>query len=140
MTSLKAGDIVWADFDPVRGSEQGRVRPAIVLTTAEFHDASTKAIVCPHYTEPHTVADQGRTAGRHENEGFRAGGPDSHAASTGARLPLHRNRARRGARHCAAHHRRTARHHAQLTSRLSHTGRWSKRSRGMEVDRRLSIT
>lgn len=52
MTSLKAGDIVRADFDPVRGSEQGAVRPAIVLTTAEFHDASTKAIVCPITRNP----------------------------------------------------------------------------------------
>lgn len=47
MTSLRAGDIVWVDFDPVRGNEQGGVRPAIVLTSSEFHENSTKAIVCP---------------------------------------------------------------------------------------------
>ena len=52
MTSLRAGDIVWADFDPVRGSEQGGVRPAIVLTSVEFHTASTKAIVCPITRNP----------------------------------------------------------------------------------------
>ncbi|MBA3448619.1 MAG: type II toxin-antitoxin system PemK/MazF family toxin [Pseudaminobacter sp.] len=52
MTSLAAGDVVWADFDPVRGSEQGGVRPAIVLTAFEFHQASTKAVVCPVTRNP----------------------------------------------------------------------------------------
>lgn len=52
MTSLKAGEIVWADFDPVRGTEQGGVRPAIVLTSKEFHEISTKAIVCPITRNP----------------------------------------------------------------------------------------
>lgn len=52
MTSLKAGDIVWVDFDPVRGSEQGGVRPAIVLTSTNFHENTTKAIVCPITRNP----------------------------------------------------------------------------------------
>lgn len=52
MTSLSAGDIVWADFDPVRGSEQGGVRPAIVLTSIDFHLTSSKAIVCPITRNP----------------------------------------------------------------------------------------
>ena len=52
MTSLRAGDIVWADFDPVRDNEQGGVWPAIVLTSVEFHAASTKAIVCPITRNP----------------------------------------------------------------------------------------
>lgn len=52
MTSLEAGDIVWADFDPIRGSEQGGVRPAIVLTSGEFHGVSTKSIVCPITRNP----------------------------------------------------------------------------------------
>lgn len=52
MTSLQAGDIVWADFEPVRGHEQGGVRPAIVLTSGEFHENSTKAIVCPITRNP----------------------------------------------------------------------------------------
>jgi mRNA interferase MazF len=52
MTSLRAGDIVWADFDPVRGNEQGGVRPAIVLTSSQFHENSTKAIVCPITRNP----------------------------------------------------------------------------------------
>ena len=52
MTSLTAGDVVWADFDPVRGSEQGGVRPAIVLTSHEFHQVSAKAVVCPITRNP----------------------------------------------------------------------------------------
>jgi mRNA interferase MazF len=52
MTALQAGDIVWADFEPVRGNEQGGVRPALVLTSSEFHENSTKAIVCPITRNP----------------------------------------------------------------------------------------
>lgn len=52
MIPLKAGDIVWADFEPVRGSEQGGARPAIVLTSSEFHEASNKAVVCPITRNP----------------------------------------------------------------------------------------
>jgi mRNA interferase MazF len=87
MTSLKAGDIVWADFEPVRGNEQGGVRPAIVLTSSEFHENSTKAIVCPITRNPvpwptkiglpagmktrgFVLADQIRTLYR-EGRGFR---------------------------------------------------------------------
>jgi mRNA interferase MazF len=47
MTSLNAGDIVWVDFDPVKGTEQSGVRPAIVLSSSEFHAAGLTAIVCP---------------------------------------------------------------------------------------------
>jgi mRNA interferase MazF len=47
MTSLKAGDIVWADFDTVLGTEQGGRRPAIVLTSADFHEQDQRSIVCP---------------------------------------------------------------------------------------------
>jgi mRNA-degrading endonuclease toxin of MazEF toxin-antitoxin module len=42
-----AGDIVWVDLDPVRGSEQAGARPALVLTSRAFHELSRKAIVCP---------------------------------------------------------------------------------------------
>jgi mRNA interferase MazF len=47
MTSLRAGDIVWVDFDPVKGTEQSGVRPAIVLSSSAFHYAGLTAIVCP---------------------------------------------------------------------------------------------
>jgi mRNA interferase MazF len=47
MTSLRAGDIVWADFEPVRGTEQGGRRPAIVLTDQAFNANDQRSIVCP---------------------------------------------------------------------------------------------
>ena len=42
-----AGDIVWVDFDPVRGQEQQGVRPALVLTGRQFHERDRRSIVCP---------------------------------------------------------------------------------------------
>ena len=44
---LDAGDIVWVDLRPVLGREQGGVRPAIVLSTQDFHRLDQPAIVCP---------------------------------------------------------------------------------------------
>jgi mRNA interferase MazF len=42
-----AGDIVWLDFDPQAGREQGRRRPALVLTDLAFNRASGLVVVCP---------------------------------------------------------------------------------------------
>ncbi len=42
-----AGDIVWVDLDPVRGTEQAGMRPALVLTSRLFHANSRRAIICP---------------------------------------------------------------------------------------------
>lgn len=44
---LDVGDIVWAEFDPVRGSEQAKRRPALVLTNHDYHQRSPRAVVCP---------------------------------------------------------------------------------------------
>lgn len=41
------GDLVWLDFNPVRGHEQGGRRPSLVLSTYEYNIASKLAIVCP---------------------------------------------------------------------------------------------
>jgi len=41
------GDIVWLDFNPVRGHEQGGRRPALVLSTREYNAIAKLAIVCP---------------------------------------------------------------------------------------------
>jgi mRNA interferase MazF len=43
----KAGDVVWTDFDPTLGREQGGRRPALVLSPVAFFRASRFAIVCP---------------------------------------------------------------------------------------------
>lgn len=41
------GDIVWLDFSPIRGHEQGGRRPALVLSGREYNAISKLAIVCP---------------------------------------------------------------------------------------------
>ncbi len=41
------GDILWLDFNPIRGHEQGGRRPALVLSTCEYNALSKLAIVCP---------------------------------------------------------------------------------------------
>ncbi|MBP2294866.1 type II toxin-antitoxin system PemK/MazF family toxin [Azospirillum rugosum] len=42
-----AGDLIWTDFDPRTGREQGGRRPALVLSPVAFWQASGFAIVCP---------------------------------------------------------------------------------------------
>jgi mRNA interferase MazF len=44
---LDAGDLVWVEFDPVRGREQSGRRPAVVITPAAYHKVSHLAFVCP---------------------------------------------------------------------------------------------
>ena len=41
------GDIVWADFDPVVGHEQGLDRPALVLSPAPFNQRFKLVLVAP---------------------------------------------------------------------------------------------
>jgi mRNA interferase MazF len=41
------GDIILMDFAPVRGSEQGGTRPALVISEREMHEMTRRAIVCP---------------------------------------------------------------------------------------------
>jgi mRNA interferase MazF len=42
-----AGEVVWMDFDPRRGREQAKRRPALVLTERSYNRASGLVIVCP---------------------------------------------------------------------------------------------
>lgn len=42
-----AGDIVWVEFDPIKGTEQGGRRPALVVSDKIYHEASRRAVVCP---------------------------------------------------------------------------------------------
>lgn len=42
-----AGDIAWADLDPVLGSEQGERRPVLVMTARDYNDLSGRAVICP---------------------------------------------------------------------------------------------
>lgn len=41
------GDIVWLQFDPQAGREQGGKRPALVLSSRKYNAAARLAIVCP---------------------------------------------------------------------------------------------
>jgi mRNA interferase MazF len=47
MTFFEAGDIVWTDLDPIKGTEQGGRRPAIVLTERAFNIRDQRSIICP---------------------------------------------------------------------------------------------
>ncbi|MGH6987970.1 MAG: type II toxin-antitoxin system PemK/MazF family toxin [Caulobacteraceae bacterium] len=41
------GDLIWTDFDPRTGREQGGRRPALVLSPAALYAASGFVIACP---------------------------------------------------------------------------------------------
>ena len=41
------GDIVWVDFNPTRGREQAKVRPAIVISPKSYNQKTNLAIMCP---------------------------------------------------------------------------------------------
>jgi mRNA interferase MazF len=43
----EAGDLIWTDFDPRVGREQGGRRPALVVSPHAFWKASRLAIICP---------------------------------------------------------------------------------------------
>ncbi|MBK1836384.1 type II toxin-antitoxin system PemK/MazF family toxin [Azospirillum sp. YIM B02556] len=43
----EAGDLVWTDFDPRTGREQGGRRPALIVSPRAFWQATRFAIVCP---------------------------------------------------------------------------------------------
>ncbi len=45
--TLNAGDLIWTDFDPNIGREQGGRRPALVISLAAFWHASRFVIACP---------------------------------------------------------------------------------------------
>ena len=41
------GDILWIDFSPTLGTEQSGRRPALVLSEANYNQASGRALVAP---------------------------------------------------------------------------------------------
>lgn len=43
----EAGDLIWTDFDPRVGREQGGRRPALVVSPVAFWRASGFCVVCP---------------------------------------------------------------------------------------------
>lgn len=43
----RQGDIVYLDFNPIKGHEQGGSRPGIVVSTDIFNQYTNMAMVCP---------------------------------------------------------------------------------------------
>ncbi|RYG46450.1 endoribonuclease MazF [bacterium] len=46
------GDLVWLDFDPVAGHEQGGRRPALVLSSRKYNRLSGLMLACPVTSKP----------------------------------------------------------------------------------------
>ena len=40
-------DLVWVDFNPTKGREQAKVRPAIVVSPKSYNQKTGLAIMCP---------------------------------------------------------------------------------------------
>ncbi len=43
----KRSDIIWLDFEPVKGKEIGKYRPALVLSSKEYNQQTGLLICCP---------------------------------------------------------------------------------------------
>ena len=43
----KRNEIIWLDFEPVKGKEIGKVRPALVLSSKEYSQQTGLLICCP---------------------------------------------------------------------------------------------
>jgi len=41
------GDVVWVDFNPTKGREQAKVRPAMVVSPKAYNQKTSLAIMCP---------------------------------------------------------------------------------------------
>ncbi|WP_105566713.1 type II toxin-antitoxin system PemK/MazF family toxin [Microbacterium halophytorum] len=66
MTDLRRGDVVWAEFDPVRGREQAGRRPALVVASDLYlEQADTLAIVLPATTVDRGWPNHVLLRGRH---------------------------------------------------------------------------
>lgn len=46
------GDVVWLEFDPRAGHEQGGRRPAVVLSRASYNGPTSRALCVPVTTKP----------------------------------------------------------------------------------------
>ena len=43
-------DIIWLDFEPTKAKEIGKYRPALVLSSKDYNQATGLIICCPIYT------------------------------------------------------------------------------------------
>jgi mRNA interferase MazF len=44
---FEQGDIITVDFDPTKGHEPQKLRPAVVVSTYDFNASNSMTIVCP---------------------------------------------------------------------------------------------
>lgn len=51
---MKRYEIVWAELDPVRGSEIAKTRPVVIVSLDVLNDALATATVCPLTSQIHT--------------------------------------------------------------------------------------
>ena len=51
MNECRQGDIVWANLDPVHGSEQAGKRPVVIISGDAMNGGTTNRIVCPLTTQ-----------------------------------------------------------------------------------------
>ncbi len=71
----KQGDIVYLDFNPIKGHEQAGVRPAVVISTNAFNQNTKMVILCPitsntkefptHYILEETISVHGSVLCEH---------------------------------------------------------------------------
>ena len=47
MVEIKRGDIFWANLEPSRGSEQGGIRPVLIIQNDVFNIYSPTTIIAP---------------------------------------------------------------------------------------------
>lgn len=45
--ALRQGDIAYVDFEPHRGHEPAKYRPAVVLSDDVFNESSSMTVICP---------------------------------------------------------------------------------------------
>ena len=65
MPDLIEGAVVWVEFDPIRGREQGGRQPALVVATQDYLDAvTTLAIVLPVTSRDHGWLNHVELTGR----------------------------------------------------------------------------
>jgi mRNA interferase MazF len=55
MARILRGDVYWADLNPVRGHEQGGLRPILVLTRESFNEKSGTVIGLSITSQPQRV-------------------------------------------------------------------------------------
>jgi len=56
MARILRGDIIWADFNPVRGHEQAGLRPVLILSQDVFNERSGTVIAVALTSRPQRAA------------------------------------------------------------------------------------